>query len=136
MDESAKKTTLRMIPYGLFVVTTKHEGEVGAATINWMTQVSFQPPLVALGVKADSGTLAHIKACGEFAVNVLGTGQKDSAFAFFKPTQVDGNNDQRPRVRHERDGRPAPARRRRRGSNAARRTSLPAAITRSSSRRS
>jgi flavin reductase (DIM6/NTAB) family NADH-FMN oxidoreductase RutF len=91
MDETAKKTTLRMIPYGLFVVTTKHEGAVGAATINWMTQVSFQPPLVALGVKADSGTLAHIKACGQFAVNVLGTGQKDSAFAFFKPTQIDGN---------------------------------------------
>ncbi len=91
MDEAAKKTTLRMIPYGLFVVTTKHGEEVGAATINWMTQVSFQPPLVALGVKADSGTLVHIKAGGEFAVNVLGTGQKDSAFAFFKPTRIEGN---------------------------------------------
>lgn len=91
MDEAAKKTSLRMIPYGLFVVTTRHGDEVGAATINWITQVSFQPPLVALGMKADSTTLAHAKSSGHFAVNVLGAGQKDCAFAFFKPTQVEGN---------------------------------------------
>jgi flavin reductase (DIM6/NTAB) family NADH-FMN oxidoreductase RutF len=86
MDEAAKKTSLRMIPYGLFVVTTRHGDDVGAATINWLTQVSFQPPLVALGLKGDSATLAHARGSGRFAVNVLGSGQKDVAFAFFKPT--------------------------------------------------
>lgn len=90
MDEAAKKTALRMIPYGLFVITTRHGDEYGAATINWITQASFQPPLVALGMKADSATLAHAKGSGHFAINVLGSGQKDLAFAFFKPTQVEG----------------------------------------------
>lgn len=91
MDEAAKKTALRMIPYGLFVVTTRHGDDYGAATINWITQASFEPPLVALGMKADSATLAQAKASGRFAVNVLGSGQKDVAFAFFKPTRVEGS---------------------------------------------
>ena len=47
------------------------------------------PPLVALGLKADSSILAQVKDRGAFAVNVLATGQKDMAFAFFKPTQVE-----------------------------------------------
>ncbi|MBF6599147.1 MAG: flavin reductase [Dehalococcoidia bacterium] len=90
MDEAAKKTALRMITYGLYVVTTKQGDEYSAATINWLTQVSFQPPLVALGMKADSTTRAHLGIGSAFAVNVLASGQKDVAFAFFKPTTVEG----------------------------------------------
>jgi flavin reductase (DIM6/NTAB) family NADH-FMN oxidoreductase RutF len=91
MDESARKTALRMIPYGLFVVTASHGPEISGACVNWVTQASFQPPLVVLGLKNDSHTLAHVKAGGAFAVNVLATGQKDLAYAFFKPTTVAGN---------------------------------------------
>ena len=90
MDDAARKTALRMIPYGLFVVTASHEGEVSGACINWVTQASFQPPLVVLGLKNYTHTLGHVKAGGAFAVNVLGTGQKDLAYAFFKPTTLEG----------------------------------------------
>ena len=36
MDEQAKKTALRMIPYGLYVLTTKSKdgADLGAATVN------------------------------------------------------------------------------------------------------
>ena len=91
MDEAAKKSALRMITYGLYVVTTAHEGELGAATINWLTQASFAPPLVVAALRADANTLAGARASKAFAVNVLGTGQKDMAYAFFKPTNVEGN---------------------------------------------
>ncbi len=91
MDEAARKTALRMIPYGLFVVTASYGDEVSGTCINWVTQASFQPPLVVLGLKNDSHTLAHVRAGGAFAVNVLASGQKDLAYAFFKPTTVDGN---------------------------------------------
>jgi flavin reductase (DIM6/NTAB) family NADH-FMN oxidoreductase RutF len=51
MDPNAKKTALRMIPYGLYVLTAKgKDGAIGAATVNWVTQASFTPPLVAIGV--------------------------------------------------------------------------------------
>jgi len=91
MDEDKKKTTLRMIPYGIYVMTAKdNDGNVGAGTVNWVTQTSFDPPLVAIGVKTDSGLYASTKAAMSFALNMLGKGQQGIAFGFFKPAEVDG----------------------------------------------
>jgi flavin reductase (DIM6/NTAB) family NADH-FMN oxidoreductase RutF len=91
MDPNAKKTALRMIPYGLYVLTAKDGDDVAAATVNWVTQASFAPPLVVVGVKADSHAHTVIKKTGAFALNVLGKGQQQAAFAFFKPaTFADG----------------------------------------------
>lgn len=90
MDEAAKKTALRLIPYGLYVLGTKDGDRVTASTINWLTQVSFQPPLIAMGIKADTEGFKHLKNAKGFALSILGTGQKDMAFAFFKPTDPDG----------------------------------------------
>ena len=92
MDEATRKTALRMIPYGIYVLTTVAEdGEIGAATVNWVTQTAFNPPLVAIGVKTDSVTYEVIKKSGHFALNMLGKGQQAMAFAFFRPAEVDGN---------------------------------------------
>jgi flavin reductase (DIM6/NTAB) family NADH-FMN oxidoreductase RutF len=92
MDPTAKKTALRMIPYGLYVLTAQgKDGGIAAATVNWVTQASFAPPLIAVGVKADSGAHAVIKNAGAFALNVLGKGQQAAAFAFFKPVNHEGD---------------------------------------------
>jgi flavin reductase (DIM6/NTAB) family NADH-FMN oxidoreductase RutF len=92
MDADHKKTALRMIPYGLYVLTAEApDGRVSAATVNWVTQASFEPPLVAVGVKVDSAGHEIIKQTGCFALNVLGKGQQDEAFAFFKPAERDGD---------------------------------------------
>ena len=91
MDEQAKKTALRMIPYGLYVLGTKDGDRVTASTINWLTQVSFKPPLIAMGIKTDTEGFQHLKNAGAFALSILGAGQKDMAFAFFKPTEPDGD---------------------------------------------
>ncbi len=90
MDPDTKKTVLRIIPYGIYVVTAKTAaGEIAAATVNWVTQTSFEPPLVAIAVKADSGPLNVIREAGNFALNFLGKGQQGFAFAFFKPANAD-----------------------------------------------
>ena len=90
MDPNAKKTALRMIPYGLYVLTAESPAGVAAATVNWVTQASFAPPLVAVGVKADSHAHALIKESNAFALNVLGKGQQAMAFTFFKPAERQG----------------------------------------------
>ena len=91
MDADAKKTALRMIPYGLYVLTAADKGgRMTAATINWVTQCSFVPPLVAIGVKADSQTHAVIDEAKEFVLNVIGKDDNAVAFAFFKPAAVEG----------------------------------------------
>ena len=90
MDDAAKKTTLRMIPYGIYVLTADDgKGNVGAATVNWVTQASFAPPLVVVGVKADSGAHTVVKGTGKFTLNMLGKDGKGAAFTFFKPAKVE-----------------------------------------------
>ncbi len=85
MNEEAKKAALRMIPYGLYILTAEgKDGSVAAATVNWVTQTSFSPPLVVIGVKNDSGAHGIIKQSGAFAINILGKGQQGAAFNFFK----------------------------------------------------
>jgi flavin reductase (DIM6/NTAB) family NADH-FMN oxidoreductase RutF len=91
MDDAAKKTTLRMIPYGIYVLTVDDgAGNVGAATVNWVTQTAFTPPLVVVGVKADSGAYALLKQTRKFALNMLGKEGKGLAFTFFKPAKLEG----------------------------------------------
>jgi len=92
MDDAAKKTALRMIPYGLYVLTARDaDGTPHAATINWVTQTSFSPPLVTMGIKADSGVYAALAATGKGVLNILGKGQQKAAFTFFKPVVIDGD---------------------------------------------
>jgi flavin reductase (DIM6/NTAB) family NADH-FMN oxidoreductase RutF len=92
MDVDAKKTALRMIPYGIYVLTAEDsDGNTAAATVNWVTQTSFDPPLVVIGVKADSGAYEVLKKSGGFALNMLGKGQQGPAFTFFKPAMRDGD---------------------------------------------
>jgi flavin reductase (DIM6/NTAB) family NADH-FMN oxidoreductase RutF len=90
MDAEHKKTALRMIPYGLYVLTAQDKsGARTAATVNWVTQTSFEPPLVVVGVKGDSHAKTVIGASGSFVLNILGKGQEGIAYAFFKSVESD-----------------------------------------------
>jgi flavin reductase (DIM6/NTAB) family NADH-FMN oxidoreductase RutF len=90
MNEADKKTALRMIPYGIYVLTADDgKGNVAAATVNWVTQGSFAPPLVVVAVKADSGAHAVVKDTGKFVLNILGKDHKGLAFTFFKPAKLE-----------------------------------------------
>ena len=91
MDEAAKKTALRMIPYGLFVATVKDGDKMTGAAVNWLTQASFAPPLVVLGAKADNPSTQMIANSGKFLINVLEAGQVPVASAFFKHVEPEGN---------------------------------------------
>lgn len=89
MDPQAKKTALRMIPYGIYVLgASDGNGAVAAATVNWVTQTSFAPPMVAVALRADSAVCAVTKAAGAFAVNCLGKHHRDLAFTFFRPSET------------------------------------------------
>jgi flavin reductase (DIM6/NTAB) family NADH-FMN oxidoreductase RutF len=90
-DPETRKTVLRMIPYGLFILTSQDKSEqVAAAAVNWVTQTSFKPPLVSVAVRGDSFVHQVIQESGVFALNALGKGQGATAFAFFKPTVREG----------------------------------------------
>jgi len=90
VDLQAKRTVLRKIPHGVYVVGVKNGTQVNAFTATWLTQVSFTPPLVALGIKKDAGSFEMIKQGGVFSVNLLGKDQKSVAEHFVRPASVVG----------------------------------------------
>ena len=85
LDQAAKKTVLRLFTYGLYAVTCAHEDVANAFTANWLTQVSFDPPMVAVSVENDSTSLPLILGSGLFAVNVYAAGERELAGALGKP---------------------------------------------------
>jgi flavin reductase (DIM6/NTAB) family NADH-FMN oxidoreductase RutF len=91
MDLEAKKTALRMLSHGLYLLSVEHRGRLNASTISWLSQASFQPPLVMVGVKADTLTHAMVEESGQFAINLLATGQTDMAQTFFKRAEHQGD---------------------------------------------
>ncbi|MCO7125900.1 flavin reductase family protein [Sporolactobacillus shoreicorticis] len=91
MDPKAKKTALRGITYGLYLIGTKDESGVNAFAGNFLTQTSFEPPFVTLAAKAGTRSQKQIASSGVFSVNLLESGQKDMVTAFFRPLEVDGD---------------------------------------------
>ena len=88
MDPAVKKKALRMLTYGLCVATSRDDSGPAAGTINWISQSSFNPPLVMAAIKADSGLRRAIATSRVFAVHVVGKSQKEMATAFFKGAQL------------------------------------------------
>ncbi len=76
MDPAIKKQTLRMFTYGLYIVMCADGDEVNAFTANWLTQVSFDPPLLAVSIENISKSLPMILRSRTFTVNVLRTDQR------------------------------------------------------------
>lgn len=79
MDEVAKKEALRLFTYGLYAVTCEGDGKRNAFTANWLSQVSFDPPLVVVSVENDSVSLPIIRGTRRFAINVFDAEQRDLA---------------------------------------------------------
>jgi flavin reductase (DIM6/NTAB) family NADH-FMN oxidoreductase RutF len=79
MDNALKKTVLRLFTYGVYAVTARQGAEVSLMTANWLTQCSFEPPLIVLAVEVDSHSRQVIEASGAFAINLYESGQRELA---------------------------------------------------------
>ncbi len=90
MDLEAKKVLLRKIPHGLFICGVRDGDSVNGFTASWVTQGSFEPPLVVIAVRADGSSHEIIQKTKCFSLNVLRSDQKDLAAVFFKPQQALG----------------------------------------------
>jgi flavin reductase (DIM6/NTAB) family NADH-FMN oxidoreductase RutF len=86
LDSAVAKQVLRMFTYGMYVVTTASGEEVGAFTADWVTQVSFEPRMLAISVEQDAFSLGVLRKGEVFAVNVLESGQRELAGHFGRST--------------------------------------------------
>ncbi|MFN8661674.1 MAG: 3-hydroxyacyl-CoA dehydrogenase NAD-binding domain-containing protein [Thermomicrobiales bacterium] len=85
LDPAVRKKILRAITYGLYAVTAHHDGQRGVFTANWLSQASFDPPVVMLSVENDSSTLPLIAGSGRFVICPFSAEQRDLAAALGKP---------------------------------------------------
>ncbi|MGQ0714485.1 MAG: flavin reductase family protein [Gemmatimonadaceae bacterium] len=79
MDPDIKKRVLRNVVYGLYALGVRHEGVAHAMTLNWMTQVSFEPPMIAVAIEKESRTLPMVQAARAFAISIFPTGARQLA---------------------------------------------------------
>jgi len=95
VKEVVKKEALRLFTYGLYAVTTGDADHWNAFTANWLSQVSFEPPLIVLSVDNTAVSLPIIRASQHFAVHVYSAEQRDLSGLLGKsfakhPEKLDG----------------------------------------------
>ena len=86
MNEKYRKQSLRMFSYGVYILSSLNEDEYCASTVTWVSQASFEPPMISVCIKRDSASYEIVKKRGEFILHLLGETQKELASTFFKPT--------------------------------------------------
>jgi flavin reductase (DIM6/NTAB) family NADH-FMN oxidoreductase RutF len=72
----------RRLTSGVYVVGVAHGGRRNAFTAAWITQVSFDPLLLALAIHREHASFPLLAKSGAFAVSVLERGRLDLARAF------------------------------------------------------
>ncbi|MTI20210.1 flavin reductase [Fulvivirga sp. RKSG066] len=89
--------TLKKLSYGQYIVTsvkdademtTRDKDFIAAGTINWVTQTSFEPPIMAIAVNIDSDLQETIEKSREFTVHILGEGQEDKIETFAQDSEI------------------------------------------------
>jgi flavin reductase (DIM6/NTAB) family NADH-FMN oxidoreductase RutF len=81
--EHDMRTIMGHFATGVCVISTQRgDGEPVATTVNAVTSVSLEPPLLLVCLAHDSETLAAVESCGRFAVNVLAESQREHSIRF------------------------------------------------------
>jgi flavin reductase (DIM6/NTAB) family NADH-FMN oxidoreductase RutF len=86
MDDKQKKELLKMIPYGLYVITaiSQDEKTKNGFSGSWLSQVSFKPPLIMIGSQKDSLSTKLILESKKFVINFVDESQSEIVKHFFK----------------------------------------------------
>ena len=78
------------MPSGLYVIGATDGGtRRNAMTLNWATQVSFDPKWLAIGVEHGAYTHELIEAAGVFSLNLVAREDRAIVRKFTKPVVVD-----------------------------------------------
>jgi flavin reductase (DIM6/NTAB) family NADH-FMN oxidoreductase RutF len=89
MDSACRKKTLRLLSNGVYIMTARDGDQFGAATVTWLSQASFKPPLLMAAVQANSNVFKCLRKSGAVAVHIVDSSQEKIAQRFFAPTSAD-----------------------------------------------
>lgn len=84
-----RRRVLRSMPYGLYVVGARAGDRRNGMTLNWATQLAFEPKLVGIGVEDTAFTHELITEGGVFTLNTIAREDRAIVRKFTKPVDVD-----------------------------------------------
>lgn len=76
---------LSMMPYGIYVLTTGAGQHINGMIASWVTQVSYDPPLLLVAVHPNRLTHQMLRENGVFVLHVLSSEQKQLMSRFKGP---------------------------------------------------
>ncbi|MCW5875192.1 MAG: flavin reductase family protein [Anaerolineales bacterium] len=62
---------LRRMPYGFYALGSQHGDDSNLMVFNWVTQVSFEPQLLAVGLQKTSHSYGLVTASRQFVINLF-----------------------------------------------------------------
>ncbi len=71
MSDDKIKDALRMMPYGFYAFTTNNGDEVNAMVVNWVSQMSYAPRLLAVGIQKSCYSRGLLEVGGGFGLNLF-----------------------------------------------------------------
>ena len=71
MSDDTIKDALKMMPYGFYSFTTKNGDDVNAMVVNWVSQMSYAPRLIAVGIQKSCYSHGVVSAGGVFGLNIF-----------------------------------------------------------------
>ena len=89
MNPRVRKQTLRMFSNGVYIITSASGDRFGGATVTWISQASFRPPLLMAAIRKDSNVFRCMQESQVAAIHLVGRDQTDVAQRFFAPTKVE-----------------------------------------------
>ncbi len=87
--DKLRRRVLWTMPSGLYVVGSRAGERRNAMTLNWATQVSFDPKLMAIAVVKEAYTHELIAEGGVFSLCVIARDDRAIVRKFTKPVEVD-----------------------------------------------
>ena len=91
MDKEVRKKILRKIPYGLYILCFRNGEQSHAMVGSWLSQCSFEPPLLMLGIKKGSYSHSMMEKNPCFSINFPRKDQKKLVEQFFRPHEAKDN---------------------------------------------
>ena len=86
MDPKTKQKVLRLLTNGMYILTSRSSDGYGAATITWVSQASFRPPLLMVALRKDGSAYQCVGESRAAALHVLSSDQQAIAQKFFAAT--------------------------------------------------
>ncbi|HEY6698054.1 MAG TPA: flavin reductase family protein [Acidimicrobiales bacterium] len=87
--DKLRRRVLWSLPYGLYVVGSRVGERRNLMTLNWATQVSFEPKLLGISVEKTAVTHRLIAEGGSFVLNTVARDDRATVRRFTKPVEHD-----------------------------------------------